>query len=183
MMTLRAIWPILPGEDITVRYFDGTQPGPTREQRQKWLDKNLQMTCRCDACYAPDQALSDRRRTTIQNTSLADYTNYLSGKDTALRRWLEDPHAIREHAAEMISYMVGERFYGPVPWFYYYQICVACAALGDVSRFTHWAKQAAMITIGHCGHDGGWKAVCDNPEKLNIWDFKKKSQACEETGA
>ncbi|KAK7685545.1 hypothetical protein QCA50_011412 [Cerrena zonata] len=177
-MSLRAIWPIQLGEEIFISYFNETETGPTLEMRQKWLTENYDISCQCSACQNPDWAKSDRQRVIIQRASTADYMNFYLSGDAALGDWLKDVKAadntIYKRAHKMFEFIDLERFYGAAPWYHFHQICTVYAALGDLKNVRYWALSAAFVTLGHCGHDGGWLAIHNNPEKIDVWDCKKK---------
>lgn len=74
-MTIHAVRPIAPGDEITVTYLGSERESPTRDERQTVLRAQFGFECCCELCSLPAAALaeSDARRARL--ITFADWWN------------------------------------------------------------------------------------------------------------
>ncbi|TBU25750.1 SET domain-containing protein [Dichomitus squalens] len=171
---VRALFPIRPGEQVSIAYTDPALP---RAARQHALLSSYGFTCACPVCSLPSAALSlsEMRRRLIARAD-AD----AAARDAALARWACTPSLPDAHGAAGDATYVGlfeaERlYYEPVWEGFVGRLCRAACARGDAEGAQGWAALAADVCRAYTGEGRGWDAVAAGPERTGWWGVRARA--------
>ncbi|EJF61803.1 SET domain-containing protein [Dichomitus squalens LYAD-421 SS1] len=171
---VRALFPIRPGEQVSIAYTDPALP---RAARQHALLSSYGFTCACPACSLPSAALSlsEMRRRLIARAD-AD----AAARDAALARWactpsLPDAHGAAGDATYVGMFEAERLYYEPVWEGFVGRLCRAACARGDAEGAQGWAALAADVCRAYMGEGRGWDAVAAGPERTGWWGVRARA--------
>lgn len=185
---LRATRPIKRDEQIFCSYLqsDFSSTGTRRQE----LQRKYKFICKCPACESipanPEFPLSESeaRRMFLLSSILNP-----GAHDAVFTKWLEDdaPAAAPTTAEPRVTARTIEtnalaralQFWAVMEQEGYVEegvwertlilMCKAYGVLEDREQVAKWALIAAALRIAFTGEDGGWRAIAENPERIEWW--------------
>lgn len=174
-MSVRALRPIVAGEQICISYLSKSSFTAGRKDRRKELSDDYNFQCTCSTCALSENEIktSDWRRSIIA----ASHTDPNDNNDVKL--WIATPTLLDDGFTSsselLIKIMQQEQCWEEEVWRAHLQrLYQVHAALENEGQVRKWAELAAALTIAFVGEDEGWSDVAMEPQRTNWWGLRRK---------
>ncbi|KAI0752933.1 hypothetical protein C8Q80DRAFT_1267396 [Daedaleopsis nitida] len=190
-ITVRALFPIRAGEQVTISYINATE---VYDRRQEELRSKYNFTCKCTACRQEPTA---RYQADMQRVVVGMFCSegQLARDAAAFDKWLADgapaiyselelhahmslqdvrrklerldgvSRARAAFACMMAVQVIVDDIWEPV----LARLVKAYSVVEDEAHVREYALMAAFLKKAHTGADGGWAEVARNPRKTDWW--------------
>ena len=184
--TMRALEPIRAGEEITISYLIGALK--TRDERQAELLRRYGFTCRCKVCRLTgfQHTVHDIARQAIEEGA---HPANVRTDEAAFEKWLAQgaprpPPVANPHSDTTHPFYCTVRAWEMMAVTGCYEMSTyesllerlvkSFAIMRDEEGVRNCANRAAELRTAFTGEDGGWRAIAENPRKVEWWGKKPR---------
>ncbi|KAF9443973.1 SET domain-containing protein [Macrolepiota fuliginosa MF-IS2] len=197
-LSLTALRPISPGDEVTISYIP---PSPDHTMRQRVLQNAYGFDCTCEACTLPPYEANSRNTANIPEKSAIEEDNCDSDSDESavycllptFEEWCADPtlpdHILINAHKNALYEIELQNLHSlqstpSIPTgataqaidHHVEAIAMCYGALGDVMNFRKWiaiAKEARVRSGAHREQKIVFNRWLSNPSSFPVWDSRK----------